>query len=106
ALPRRTTRPLQPRARGLRTPPGAARGPPLSSSLSDLAPGCDSVGTMSFTEPEPDELDGFTRRTLPLPREDDGELCATLVTLAEPQAPPDAPCVLWPHGFVDYFFHS
>lgn len=51
----------------------------------------------------PDELSGFEKATLDLPREDDGELVATLVrTVGDPSD--RRPAVLYVHGFVDYFF--
>jgi len=54
----------------------------------------------------PDELPGFVQVTLPLPREDDGELCATLVFSERTQSKTSGPVVLYLHGFVDYFFQE
>lgn len=54
----------------------------------------------------PDELPGFRQVTHPLPLEDDGELCATLVYSERTRLEPGGPTVLYLHGFVDYFFQT
>jgi alpha-beta hydrolase superfamily lysophospholipase len=55
---------------------------------------------------EPDELTGFRKITHVLPREDDGELCATLVASERSLRARELPAVLYLHGFVDYFFQA
>jgi alpha-beta hydrolase superfamily lysophospholipase len=57
-------------------------------------------------EAEPDELSGFRKMTHPLPGEDDGELCATLIASDETLSRESGPTVLYLHGFVDYFFQA
>ncbi len=52
---------------------------------------------------EPDELPGFTKRPLELPREADGPLRATLVSATVGVGRKRA--VLFVHGYADYFFH-
>lgn len=62
---------------------------------------------MSFGPPQPDELPGYVKRTLPLPEEDDGPLSATLICLEGSLARQFAKgTVLYLHGFVDYFFQT
>jgi alpha-beta hydrolase superfamily lysophospholipase len=52
-----------------------------------------------------DDLTGFEARTTSLPREDDGELVATLVRpISERKRV--GPAVLYVHGYCDYFFQS
>lgn len=53
---------------------------------------------------EPDELPGFTKRTLELQREADGPLRSTLVSATAGVGRKRA--VLFVHGFADYFFHT
>ncbi|GLZ81300.1 alpha/beta hydrolase [Actinorhabdospora filicis] len=45
----------------------------------------------------------YRAETIPLGRDAEGELVATLVERAD--NPPSGPAVLYVHGFVDYFFH-
>lgn len=47
---------------------------------------------------------GFEATTLPLPAEDDGELCATLVRRTRNSTDAPRRAVLYVHGFIDYFF--
>ena len=49
-------------------------------------------------------LPGFESATLPLPAEDDGPLCATLVRRRGASGARRA--VLYVHGFIDYFFQA
>jgi len=60
----------------------------------------------TLADAEPDELAGFRKLTHVLPRQDDGELCATLVYGAHTEAQSSGPTVLYLHGFVDYFFQA
>jgi alpha-beta hydrolase superfamily lysophospholipase len=53
----------------------------------------------------PDELDGFESTSIELPKEDDGELAATLIRSID-RRNAGGPAVLYLHGFVDYFFQS
>lgn len=46
---------------------------------------------------------GYLTETLPLGRDAEGELVATLIERAD--NPASGPAVLYVHGFVDYFFH-
>lgn len=64
-----------------------------------------AVAEVTF-DSEPDELPGFRKITHLLPREDDGELCATLVASERSLGARELPAVLYLHGFVDYFFQT
>lgn len=52
--------------------------------------------------PRPDILPGFTRRTISLRPDDEGEVVATLVEHAPQSSHRKA--VLYLHGYIDYFF--
>ncbi len=54
-----------------------------------------------------DCLPGFEAATFELPREEDGELVATLIRTKDETSPASPrPAVLYVHGFVDYFFQA
>ncbi len=48
-------------------------------------------------------LQGFTYHTLPMERDYEGEVVATLIS--DKRNKPERPTVLYLHGFIDHFFH-
>lgn len=55
---------------------------------------------------EPDVLEGFERRTLPLAPDFEGDVVATLVRRAAPPAADAGVDLLYVHGWTDYFFQT